>query len=370
LLALDEVVEHVFPEPDVRSPSNWVIKDYRKWMALRGLSEDGTKAELKEKVLAYLAQPMEEQPPILPPKYGPASQLLATLRSMVLMCATMMQPHVEGIETKNILSLRIRIFLGELEKFDGALRSPKQKPVWLSCSNFVCLLNLPESIARFGPMRMYYEGKYLGEKFLQEVKETRVHCPPSNLYYNVLKKMHQGKAIDLLAERHDDEDLVTYRGTDLCKTARQELTGNTRVQAKNAEVVTKFNEHKSISFVICKVGMDVQFRILFYKGSSRGKVMARRLLKSEESMDRHGLQYWKWQLVDDIIPFEDMRVEDYGVLLPLIPTDNMEDGEEKGLYSMATKNWSPAMFAHYGFSSVGLNVGPMNVGLGCVKSDV
>ena len=36
-----------------------------------------------------------------------------------------------------------------------------EKPIWLARFNFVCLLNLPETIMEFGSVRNYFEGKYL-----------------------------------------------------------------------------------------------------------------------------------------------------------------------------------------------------------------
>ena len=39
-------------------------------------------------------------------------------------------------------------------------------PSWISCSNFMCLLNLPNSMRQFGPLINLLEGRYQGEGYL------------------------------------------------------------------------------------------------------------------------------------------------------------------------------------------------------------
>ena len=159
-------------------------------------------------IVNILELPEEQRPPKQPPEYGTADGVLSVLRSMVLMLTTMLQPSVDGVSHANILSLRIRIFLNNLEAFDAPLRRKKiknfeekkkvaqqddgrqvelvqskqkkrkllgikvvnGKPIWLSKFNFLCLLNLPKTVEEFGPARNYFEGKYLGERYVQEVK--------------------------------------------------------------------------------------------------------------------------------------------------------------------------------------------------------
>ena len=62
------------------------------------------------------------------------------------------------------------------------------------------LLNLPETVREFGSPRNYFEGKYLGERYVQEVKNVRKQCPASNVCGNLLKKIaSKGKALESVA---------------------------------------------------------------------------------------------------------------------------------------------------------------------------
>jgi hypothetical protein len=41
-------------------------------------------------------------------------------------------------------------------------------------------LNLSDTVREFGSLRNYFEGKYLGERFVQEVKDAHQHCSHQN----------------------------------------------------------------------------------------------------------------------------------------------------------------------------------------------
>jgi hypothetical protein len=43
-------------------------------------------------------------------------------------------------------------------------------PSWISCYNFLCLLNIPRVVRKYGPMRNLWEGGPVGEGFLRFVK--------------------------------------------------------------------------------------------------------------------------------------------------------------------------------------------------------
>jgi hypothetical protein len=149
---------------------------------------------------------------------------------MVMMLATVLQPAVDGTAHSRILALQARLFLSALDRFETPLRKkvpakkkgrdieeireveedsyqeldldpsadegegedPKDRnegedpkdpnnisrPLWLARCNFLCLLNLPDAIRKFGSPRNYFEGKYLGERYVQDVKNACLRCSP------------------------------------------------------------------------------------------------------------------------------------------------------------------------------------------------
>ena len=119
LMTIDETKP--FEEPTDKRFDTWFVVHYRKWLEVRGLSLEGNKKELREKVRA-LRSLLEDQPKCLPKEYGDAEQVLQLLQSMVLMMTTLLQPAVEGESHTEILRVRIRMFLSALENFEIPMR--------------------------------------------------------------------------------------------------------------------------------------------------------------------------------------------------------------------------------------------------------
>jgi hypothetical protein len=149
----------------------------------------------------------------------------------VVLITTLMQPGVEGESHRDILELRTLLFLNAVEDFEKPLQkkrdellqnkhnekkrkeaqkakeskkkklkskkktgmAKKAKPLWIEKYNFLSLLNLPEIVEHFGSVRTYFEGKYLGEQFVQDVKNMRPRCPPKQVLLNLLQKTTQVK---------------------------------------------------------------------------------------------------------------------------------------------------------------------------------
>jgi hypothetical protein len=60
-----------FVPPMGIEPQHWRLNHYKKWLTVRSLPENGSKDELKARVMAYLALPPQVQQPKLPlPSYG------------------------------------------------------------------------------------------------------------------------------------------------------------------------------------------------------------------------------------------------------------------------------------------------------------
>jgi hypothetical protein len=259
-----------FVDPVDRTLDNWLVDQYRKWLKAVGKDATGTQPELKARVLHYKSLPLEQQPKFLPPECGSAVGVMQVLRTMVMMLTTILQPKVDGEKHALILAIRIRLFLNAVADFEAPLREYKRKsktkktptkkggkkavteddeeaveydeeeeidaevvvdndlqeestkggkkkknePLWIARSNFLCLLNLPDTIQKFGSPRNYFEGKYLGERYVQEVKNCRSRCGNKDLMVNLLRKLHQGKALEAMTTTQSP-NIKTYRSTEV-----------------------------------------------------------------------------------------------------------------------------------------------------------
>ena len=384
------------PEGDL---DTWNADSLRMFLRVRGLPEKGKKQIIHSMVARIKSLPATQQPPLLPDEYGPAEDVLAMLRSMVLMLTTILQPSFDGESHSRILSLRIRMFLNNLEKFDAPLRrrrvkvyedepndsnNPNRadaavtgkkktkkkkflgvrledgKPMWLSKFNFLCLLNLPEALREFGPARNYFEGKYLGERFVQEVKSTRQRCPPRNVNAVLLEKLHQGKALEAVMLTQS-ENLVTLRATEATNTKRKDLVGNVRIYPDLKTARQSLLHQLPLSILVTR---EHGFGVLFYAtGSNKGRVSFLKINRvSDEETIHQGLVYWSWVVSDIVSDLEDVFAIDYGALLPRIGVmESQENMDFRGLYSKSTKEWDPEMLEHFEYSTTGMKLEKMEM---------
>ena len=150
-------------------PQNkWTSVQNKGWLAARGLDTKGRALEIRTRVKTYMEQP-GGAPQVLEPQGGPVANVhavISALNAMVsrLMRTTITPEHVDDVER------HIKIFLSSFETFDAGMRAETEKPTWISSYNFVCLLNLPDVMREFGPLRNLWEGGGQGEKFLRLVK--------------------------------------------------------------------------------------------------------------------------------------------------------------------------------------------------------
>ncbi len=82
------------------------------------------------------------------------SLLVSALNAMV--CCLMSPVLTE--ELIQDVGRHIKIFLSCFERFDKEMRKESDKPHWISSNNFICLLNLPDMLRLFGPLRNLWEG--------------------------------------------------------------------------------------------------------------------------------------------------------------------------------------------------------------------
>ena len=100
---------------------------------------------------------------------GDVDNIMNLIVSLCTMISTMMQTEInETIIKKSEIS--VRIYLNMVEVVNSKLRDLGEKPIWISKSNYMSLLNLPKQMKKFGPLRLYWEGGWKGEGIIQEIK--------------------------------------------------------------------------------------------------------------------------------------------------------------------------------------------------------
>ena len=95
---------------------------------------------------------------------------MATVSSLDELISLIMVQEIPGEEYYSVLERKIRMFLTHFADMEENLPSKKKLPSWLSCYNFLSLLNLPDVIRNYGPLRNIWEGAAQGEGVLRFVK--------------------------------------------------------------------------------------------------------------------------------------------------------------------------------------------------------
>jgi hypothetical protein len=123
----------------------------------RGLDKKVLVQELRERVVAMYIMQEGGLPPVLTPRGGPVTNvqlMICSFNAMVcrLMSSSVTQSHIKDVER------HIHIILNCFEVFDMELRVTKETPTWTTSYNFLCLLNLPDMLQKFGPLQIYGKG--------------------------------------------------------------------------------------------------------------------------------------------------------------------------------------------------------------------
>ena len=142
------------------------LKNWREWHGVTG-------ARNRKQLFIYvneLRSNKDSHLEVITNPGGEVRNVTNCLRTMSRMISILMQTEMnEDLISESDLS--IRIYLRMVEELNNALRNKNDKPIWISRSNYLSLLNLLEQMKFFGPLRMYWEGGWKGEGIIQEMKE-------------------------------------------------------------------------------------------------------------------------------------------------------------------------------------------------------
>ncbi|KAL7573396.1 hypothetical protein ACA910_006503 [Epithemia clementina (nom. ined.)] len=144
-------IDKEYQEP-LGDSRNWSNKENTSWLSARGLDKKGSAQELKERVQMYLQQTNIPLP-------GQSSRsvkgVVNVWKSLHSLLQVVMRTGEDAINTEKI-DFRVKRFLSCYAKIDHGLQSSEdshEKPSWVTSYNFMSLLNLPDVVRRFGPLR-------------------------------------------------------------------------------------------------------------------------------------------------------------------------------------------------------------------------
>ena len=187
--------------PEGLPPDKWLHRHNKYWLQVRGLDTKGKKNELKERVASFLAT---GAPDPLPTPDIPPADVEAVLKALLEMLRCVMNARV----TPALVSrtrYAVRLFLSKFDSLTRQLR-PKIPPV-LSSYNFICLVNLPDAMEKFGPLRAIWEGGPRGEGFARFAKPFMTQGFRQNWHHSLMLKLQRAKAFQSLMDAENSDQL-------------------------------------------------------------------------------------------------------------------------------------------------------------------
>jgi hypothetical protein len=146
--------------------STWVKAQSEKWLQMRGLTKNGKASDLKKVIGDYIEN--QNVPPLLMRYDIIQDDIMQLVKSTCLLLSTVMSRKTNTSDITRLEAI-IRFFLISYHKVDKG-NETKEAPSWITRYNLLCLLNLPETMKKFGTMRNLWEGGIDGEAYLKKVK--------------------------------------------------------------------------------------------------------------------------------------------------------------------------------------------------------
>jgi len=189
--------------PSERPNNSWKKKHYLRWLYDRGVTYRGTIAQMKVKILSLLGSPNGPPPVIDRTNQHKPEQLERVLLALDSMITALMVDEVEAGVTSKDAELKIKIFLSEFDILNQSNLAEDKKPKVISASNYLTLLNLPETLERFGPLRNLWEGNMHGEGYVRCVKPHFRFGQRDNFACHGMNHCLRESALDMAAQRLD-----------------------------------------------------------------------------------------------------------------------------------------------------------------------
>jgi hypothetical protein len=250
---LDDLPPDDDPYEDPEGPQkDWKAVENRSWLKARGLPSDGYAADLRARVSDYMKT---GEIPLVPPPAGTMEDLHSLINSMFDMVKSVMVFEVTDQAVK-LADLEIKRFLTNLVCCERKINPAGEKPFWVSSFTFPCLLNIPDHMSEFGPLKNLWEGGVRGEGSLRFIKPKHGSMGLRQGWEpQVMKKIHLGRGLRAVGtgsleeeQLHDDgDDNINVHGdADSSEQSTDDVRACVWKYANADEVYSDFKNQKAL----------------------------------------------------------------------------------------------------------------------------
>lgn len=331
-------LEDVASDPTCNIPEDkpqkcWNKRENHSWLSVRGQKCTGTAKELRDRVKLLMTQP-GGPPSVLPPLGGSASnahEMMLALQAMIsrIMVSSFTNESIDDCER------HIKLFLNSFHKFDKGMNDNNNTPSWITSYNFVCLINIPQVIREFGPVRNMWEGGGQGEKIIKFFKPVWFGFRnnwQSSILDSVLKRMAIKRVINDL---NDDEDDIEEETTEINK---EDTVHSSRL----------FHPYVGIDHLISQYSNRQPLSIVRLQDSTFACVVQRKYFVPIRCSDMHeidaGACYFYWCLVipsetEALRIYDNESITNYCMLLPKMLSTGMPSSNHDPVYTLVESEW-------------------------------
>lgn len=318
----------------------WTHKQNKYWLRVRHLDTRGKKSVIAQRVADYLSLP--EPPQEAPMDSFNLKAVQDTLMAFDEVLRCVMKPYVTPALV-NKTRHAVRIFLS---KYDAMCKQMENKttrvPPVLSSYNFICLLNLPSAMEKFGPLRGLWEGGPRGEGFARFAKPfMKQGIRQHNWHTNLLRKLLRAKAFENITRVPEPPLSAVTSEKALGDRRRQFHKYNSEVEFVNLfdRAVVEKKQPISVILLLKEDGsVDIYGVVSDYES-----IMQVSLIRNEDEAPEYklGLTYYTFRTkqLGQSVSWTDVSTSvqsiGYGLLLPLLEPGQLNSSK----FALISSNW-------------------------------
>ena len=200
-------VLEIISSKDNDSIKNWTIKQCKIWIKRVGEKPPKTNVDgLRKFIRKYIERHPGNYSELLLKQSGSVEDVKRTVSSLNSMISRVMTQESTPSRVKD-LDRHIKLFLSYFSSLDARIDPNRKLPTWISCYNFLCLLNLPRNMDMYGPLRNLSELDIQGEGFIQHAKSTITDVYSKHWNYNCMKNIHIQRTMNYFWKKHSGQDI-------------------------------------------------------------------------------------------------------------------------------------------------------------------
>ena len=321
-------------ELDTKSPekhiNNWTGAEIKKWLLLRGLKKNDKVQVLRSRIAKLLEKP-ETIPEILPKFQCDNKVSEYTIVSLQFLISRLMQKSY-NIQLIKESECYTHLYLGYLAEWTEHIIPKNRTPLWISSYSILNLLNLPQVMTEYGPLRNYWEGKTIGEAIVKKVK-SNYKCMHPQWYMSLTKRTLQLRSFFKICDKIDEHVDEQCKNENDKQISFKERATNFHIYPDVLCLQRAYENSQPISVVITQSSRV--FSIVCND-------IAYEFLLNEYYCKCFGLHYYKIDLMTENKEayLNDLDVCEFGLLLPkLTGNESFEEMAVSSVYTLITNEW-------------------------------